>query len=284
MHIVSLATNPEGKTLAKTIDSADGRILLRKGTLLTSSYLKLLKSRGYTSVYVENKLLPGLHIDEAINESTRAKATGLVKETLEKASKGEEFATEPINRAVDAILDDLARNSLMVVQLSTLRSVDDDSFVHSVNVCVVSMLIGQAWHYSPRDLKHLGSGAILHDLGKIRVPLEYLRREGPLSPSQYEQIKAHTNEGFDILRHNREVSILSGYVAFQPHERLDGSGYPRRLRGSNILEFACIAAVADVYGTLVSDRPTASVLRRTWPYKSCEKMQVSSSMKPVFNS
>jgi len=256
MRIANInARNLEGKRLAKTIYSSEGRILLRKGQRLTSSYLALLKSKGFTSIYIENELLPDLSIDESINESTRVEATAQVKKTLEGVKYNRELEMEAVNRAVDAILEDLIYNSEMVVQLSTLRSIDDYSFVHSVNVCILSMLIGQAMHYPYRDLKHLGVGAILHDLGKIRIPQEVLQRAGPLAASEYEQVKNHTREGFEILRKNREVSILSAHIAFQHHERLDGSGYPRGLGGQDILEFARITAVADVYDALVSDRP-----------------------------
>ena len=247
--------NLQGKQLASSVYSADGHILLRKGVYLTPNYIKLLSSRGYHSVYVENELLPGLEIDEAINQATRIRATELVRKALEKTHKGEDLVIEPISRAVDAILDDLAGNSDMVVQLSTLRSIDEYSFVHSVNVCVLSVLMGYALHYPPRDMKQLGIGAILHDLGKARVPPEYLKRDGALTPSEYEEVKNHTTEGFELLRQNRDISILSAHVAFQHHERMDGSGYPRQLKGDDILEFARIAAVADVWDALISDRP-----------------------------
>jgi len=160
-----------------------------------------------------------------------------------------------MSHVVDDILADLHRETGFIFELTSLRSVDEYSFVHSVNVCVLSVILGQSIFMGYRELKQLGMGAILHDLGKVKVPGELLQRKGGLSPEEFELVKAHTTLGFDIIRSHPEFSTMTAHVALQHHERLDGSGYPRGLYHGEILEFGLIAGIADVYDALVSNRP-----------------------------
>jgi HD-GYP domain-containing protein (c-di-GMP phosphodiesterase class II) len=101
----------------------------------------------------------------------------------------------------------------------------------------------------------LGAGALIHDIGKTRLDKELLNKPGQLTPEEYNEIKRHSETGFEILRANREMSLLSAHIAFQHHERWDGQGYPRGLRGEEIHPYSRIVSVADVFDALVADRP-----------------------------
>ena len=103
-------------------------------------------------------------------------------------------------------------------------------------------------------LRELAVGALMHDLGKIIIPAEVLNKPGPLTAAEFEQVKQHSYQGFEILRQQGEIGLLSAHVALQHHERIDGTGYPRGLAGTDIHEYGRIVAVADVYDALVSDR------------------------------
>jgi len=94
----------------------------------------------------------------------------------------------------------------------------------------------------------------MHDVGKIKIPEEILNKKTPLTEEEFREIKQHASYGFDILRKNNDLSLLSSHVAFQHHEKFDGSGYPRGLKGSEIHEYGKLAAVADVYEALTSKR------------------------------
>lgn len=254
MRIAPLSSALVGKKLARTIFTADGRPLLTAGTVLTPAFIQSLAQRGFQSVYVENELCPDIEVNDAINEMTRVKATSLVKETMEKAVLGYEISTKQVSSVVQEIIDDLHGNSDLVFTLSTIRSVDEYTFSHSVNVCVLAVIIGTALHYNKDDLHKLGVGALLHDLGKIHMP-DLIRKKGPLTAEEWEVMKTHPRLGYDTLRSNFEISLLSAHVALQHHERMDGSGYPRGLKGEEIHEFGRIGAVADVYDALTSNRP-----------------------------
>lgn len=243
-----------GKKVAKTIFTADGRPLLTAGVTLTPAYIEALLRRGFTVVYVQNELLPELVVDEALNSDTRVKATRIIRDTMDKLAAGHEINVRAVNEAVNDILNDLAGNSDLVVSLSSLRSVDEYTFTHSVNVCAIALIVGQALHYTRQDLHKLGVGALLHDIGKVQMG-DLVRKPGRLTAEEWERMKTHPAIGYELLRTNFEISLLSAHVAFQHHERMDGGGYPRGLSGQDIHEFGRIGAVADVYDALASDRP-----------------------------
>ena len=246
--------NAVGRRLGRTIWSDDKKPLLTAGTVLTSGYIGALRRRGYKNVYVINEFAPDIQVDDAINENTRVRATFLVREAILSVSDGKKFDMDKVVSVVDQILEDLDSNPRLLVSLSTLRCHNDATFVHSVNVCVLSLLIGSSLYYPRRDLIKLGIGAILHDIGKAKIPSSLLSKPAPYTDDELLLISEHPKDGYIILRRLEECSVLSAHVAFQHHERLDGSGYPRKLRGTQIHRFARIAAVADVYDLISSGR------------------------------
>ena len=136
-----------------------------------------------------------------------------------------------------------------------IKAHDDYTFSHSVNICIISTIMGKFLGLPYTRLKKLAVGALLHDLGKIYIE----KRSSPKTatshrkkPGAYTQ---HPRLGFDRLRIYPDLSILSAHVAYQHHEREDGSGYPRGLCSEEIHPFAKIVAVADSYDAMVSKRP-----------------------------
>jgi len=268
MRIAALSPNLVGKKLARTIRDTEGKVLLAAGMALTPAYIKSLEKRGFRWVYVENELAPDITVTEAVNEETHQKALQVAKKTLEGRTLPAGGVAEA-RKVVEKIISELEGNSELCYTMSVVRSIDEYTFEHSVNVCILSLIIGSALHYSREDLHRLGVGALLHDLGKIHMP-ELVRKEGSLTPGEWERMKEHTTLGFNDLRRHFDLSLLSAHVAYQHHERLDGSGYPRGLKGSEIHEFGLISAVADVYDAMNADRPYRS---RREPQEAAEELR-----------
>jgi putative nucleotidyltransferase with HDIG domain len=243
-----------GYQLARAVRDARGRVLLAEGVVLTERMLQALRGRGYRSIYVVNPLAPDVVVDDAIQEQTRLQAERTVREALRRTAEGAPLDAGAVTAAVDAIISDLHRNPDVIFSLATLRSVDNHTFVHCVNVCVYCLIMARGLGLDRADLQRLGAGAILHDIGKVRYR-ELVERRGPLTPEEFELVKRHTTDGYEMLRRQPGIDLLSAHVALQHHERLDGSGYPRGLVGDGILPFARMAAVADVYDAMTADRP-----------------------------
>ncbi|MCR4398626.1 MAG: HD-GYP domain-containing protein, partial [Firmicutes bacterium] len=143
----------------------------------------------------------------------------------------------------------------LTFSIATLRSLDEYTFVHSLNVSVLALVIGVESGLGRKGLIELGVGALLHDVGKAIVPVNLLNKPDELTDQEMAIMKLHTIEGFQILRSQPGVSLLSAHVAFQHHERMDGLGYPRGLTGDEIHCYARMTAVADVMDALTAPRP-----------------------------
>lgn len=253
MRIVRTSTRLVGKVLARTVHSADGRQLLIAGTVLTPGFVRGLAKWGYPYVAIEDNLLKGVNASDPIAEITMVKATSAVQRALSDIARTNTFSLGPVADTIEDIVNDIKSTKNVVVSLSAMRSFDDYTFIHSVNVCVLSVLLGCRLLLNRFDLRKLATGAMLHDIGKIKVPQEILNKPSRLTPEEYAVVMTHATRGYELLC--SKTSLVSAHVAFQHHERLDGSGYPRGLVDKEIHDYGKVAAVADVYDALTSDRP-----------------------------
>ncbi|NPV91365.1 MAG: HD-GYP domain-containing protein [Firmicutes bacterium] len=254
MQRTSISSVTPGMINARNIFNAQGKILLAKGIVLNDFYINRLKGMGIESIFVLDGITDDLAIPEVISEETRVKTVRGVKEVFNNIATDRSVDSKAISGLVGSLVDEILTNSGTLIQISEIRAFDDYTFYHSVNVCVLSLLIGVSFSFNELQLRDLGIGAILHDLGKIKVPKSILEKPDKLTPEEFEEIKKHSFYGFEILKKYFEFSLLSAHVAFQHHERYNGSGYPRGLQGNEINQFSRIVAVADVYDALLADR------------------------------
>lgn len=254
MRRVSVDSIPVGVKLARTIFSSDGGVLLEKGIELRGSYVEQLKKRGISEVYLEDDISKGITVSDVIKEETRNEAVVLVKKMMTGYNFSVSEDVEKVKKIVNKIIDELISNSDILYNLTEIKTVDDYTFEHSVNVCILSLITGIGLGFDTDRLKELGIGAMLHDIGKLYIPREILKKPSQLTVDEFEEIKRHTILGYDILKKSDRLNMTSAYIALGHHERYDGSGYPLHLKSEGIQIFARIVAVADVYDALTSDR------------------------------
>lgn len=244
-----------GMVVARAIFTSDGRILLHSGMILTDSYISRLDQLGISSVYIRDEIFGDFDIPDVVSEETRIETTKVMRDSFTRLEKRHSLNIRMVKQQVDGIIDELLMNRNIMLNLSDIRTFDDYTFAHSVNVCILSIMTGITMGYNHLQLSELGLGALLHDIGKIRVSIDILNKPGDLTSEEFLEVKRHAEYGFEILRDYKEVSLLSSHIAFQHHERWDGQGYPRSLAGETIHEYARIVAVADIYDALLADRP-----------------------------
>ncbi|MFC5404538.1 HD-GYP domain-containing protein [Cohnella soli] len=264
MKLVDIETVETGQTLGKTIFSSNGTVLLSKGVQLTVYMISTLKRLGVTTVYLDDPLYQDIPEDEVLNEETKRAVIHLMSETFESLRSGKAFNTKAVSQTVDEMLDDILKNQNMLVHLSDIRTEDNAMFVHAMNVCMVSSLIGLNIGLNMIQLKELAIGALLHDIGKVGAPEA---QEGRMH---------HAWRGFELIKNKREYSLLIAHVAFQHHEWIDGSGAPRGLNGEDIHTYAKIVAVANVYDNLVYGADGEGPLM---PHIACEQLNAMSGTR-----
>lgn len=243
-----------GARLAKTVLNSDGGILLSQGIELKESFVQKLASHGITEIYVEDDISGGIEIRDVVCEATRNDAKVLVADLMDNYHFTNSSAVDEIKKTIYKIIDELLSQKDILYNLADIKSVDDYTFNHCVNVSILSLITGIELGFDMEHLRGLGVGAILHDIGKLFIPKAILQKPSQLTVEEFEEIKKHTVLGYELLKKNEKINLSSAYISFGHHERYDGSGYPLQLKGSNIHIFPRIVAIADVYDALTSDR------------------------------
>lgn len=158
------------------------------------------------------------------------------------------------NEVLPAILE-LSKNPDIFELFEAVRAKDDYVYQHNVGVGVISTLIGRWIQLDEAELLILSLAATLHDVGKVKLPLEVLNKPGKLTEVEFQLIKKHTIYGYELLKGTTGLSQRIARVALQHHEREDGNGYPLGLKKENIDLFSSIVAVADIFHAMSSNRP-----------------------------
>jgi HD-GYP domain-containing protein (c-di-GMP phosphodiesterase class II) len=249
--------------------------LLRAGVRLSARYAELLPKSGIGSVWIEDDLGEAIEVAEPLTPETRAKvhrATGdaitAAGTALRTGSGMPTSVVESLSHVALAMVDDLLDAPDAALVLEDLSAFDDYTHKHSVQVTVLGLLIARrlwstdGWiDYRGRRrkdrlddrMRKLGLGLLVHDVGKLAVPPEILNKPGRLTDPEMEIMKTHAVAGVELLR-PADLSPLALSVVRDHHERIDGSGYPEGLHGAQVQEFPRIAAVADVYDAVTSER------------------------------
>lgn len=184
--------------------------------------------------------------------------SSIVTELLRQQLEGFVFEQKPMDYdQMLASVKSLITPGQTVIQyfdmLHNLRSSDDSVFSHSLNVAMISRILGKWLKWSRDDLDALVIAGLLHDIGKITIPSEILNKEGKLTDEEFEQIRSHPRAGYDLIR-DLKIDSRIKKAALQHHERCDGTGYPMRVDEIMLDDFAMVIAIADVYDAMTAAR------------------------------
>lgn len=243
-----------GMIMGRTVVGFSGRALLTKDTMLTDTYIKRLAILGIGSVYIKDGL-GDVDIPDIVAEETICAVSSNLSNTINRFSSNNSLDVNILKHSVNLLLDNLLANNNLLIQLEEIRTYSDHLFIHSINAAVLSIMTGLSLGYTEKKLAELGLGVILQDIGMIAINSGTMSDPQSLSELEEDQILSHPEIGFNILRTYDDISKTAAHIAYQHHEKLDGSGYPRGLKGDKILEYARIAAVADAFDNLTADRP-----------------------------
>ena len=187
-------------------------------------------------------------------QNTYSEAKSVVTGFLNNLRLGEDFETEVAKQVVKQCVDSVIANQEAMLWLSLLKNVDEYTAQHCLNVGLLSIILGRAEGLPRPQLEHVGLCGILHDMGKSKIPLEILNKEGAFSDDEFEIMKSHTTEGFIILSEKADIDEEVANVAHSHHERLNGKGYPRKLSANKLSYYTRIVAIADAYDAITSKR------------------------------
>ncbi len=257
----------EGMIVGRTVYTSDGRPLLRRGMVLEKRHIERLLKIGIPVIYIEEKAVEDIKAEDLIMDKVRTMAVQEARRIVLKVRKEGKFYNkrvseidisediERVKSVVNSLLGEVFRTKQAVYSFIDIRSLDDFLYGHMVNTAVLGMMTGLTLGYKTDKLFCLGLGIFLHDIGKALLDDTLLSAQKLLEEERNPLIRRHPVTGYELLKNVQGVSLLAAHVVYQHHERVDGKGYPRGLTGSQIHEFAKIAAVANVYDILVSGAP-----------------------------
>ena len=244
MRFVPIDQLEPGMRLGRKIINESRTCMLARGMELKDMHILRLKSHGYTGAYISDKFSAEVEYVEAVSEETfdmgvKAVAENNVGDLLQIAGR---------------IVDEIARLETVSMDLLDLRSFDDYTYHHSVNVAVYATAVGSKMELSDEELQDLTVAALCHDLGKSRISPEIINKKERLTDEEYEEIKRHPQYGFEMLQSHAEIKSVVRQAVIFHHENENGSGYPYGKSGSDIPLFARIIHAVDVYDALTSKR------------------------------
>ncbi|AJA46203.1 HD-GYP hydrolase domain containing protein [Clostridium pasteurianum DSM 525 = ATCC 6013] len=264
MRLIPIQCVKENTRLAKSIYDNDGKVLLKKGSTLTGKIIKKIKELNIYSIYIFDEYSNKI-IEEIIKPEIRQKAIMAIKKSfmninpcdthkkINYVDKENEFNS--ILYIAKELIEEVLSKKDVMINLVDIKSKNNYIFQHSVNVAIISLIIGIKLNLHKFDLMDLCIGALLHDIGMIFVPVEILNKESELTKQEYDIVKQHTKKGYDFLRECFDISVTSIMVVLQHHEKIGGQGYPEGKSGDEISKFGKIVAIADTYDALTAHRP-----------------------------
>ena len=203
-----------------------------------------------------------------------AQAHQVVRGMMQDVRLGRAITLDNVEPVIEAVTGSILRNGSALLGLVGIKNKDDYTFLHSVSVCTLMIAFGRTLGLEGEDLRQAGIGGLLHDVGKMKVPDEVLNKPGRLTDAEFALIRRHFGDGHAILLETPGVGPVPLDITLHHHERIDGSGYPKKLAGEEISTMARMAAIVDVYDAITADRcyhtgmaPTEA-LRKMWEWSS----------------
>jgi putative nucleotidyltransferase with HDIG domain len=294
MHRVASSLLEPGMQLGRNLYNHRGDVLLSRGTQLDAGFIGAVRQRGYHFVYVLDGIADDVEPLGLITQRLRSKTVANLNSMFElitqstrpvrdqAAEEGAHVLAEIPPKITNAVERQIARLQSDVEHLidetfeaqilqgvAALKSHDNYTFEHSVDVAFYGVMLGRRLALDSQEIKDLALGCLLHDIGKMYIDERILTKPGKLTPAEFRQVTRHTVLGFQIIRQMPIATPRPAHIALQHHEHQDGGGYPNGLTGTNRLArtprerfdssrmmlLSELTAVADVCSALSSDRP-----------------------------
>lgn len=262
MKIISIDKLEEGMILAEDILGNHDLLYARSGTILSQKTIRGLKKIGKDFVYVvdgekEENGEQVIIVDKNLNKEYQ-KTANKFRDIFSNAKQNNKIIIEDIDEPIKSLVDEIVKNNNILGRLRQIDVEEDPIHKHSINVSLISTMIGKWLNFSYEELYDISLAGLLHDIGKSQVPEEILNKTEKLTTKELEIFKLHTKYGYDMLKNTSSVSDNIILAALQHHERLDGKGYPLGLSGDKIGIYSKIVAVADMYSDMTSKSPKNS--------------------------
>ncbi|SHK13961.1 HD-GYP domain-containing protein [Paramaledivibacter caminithermalis] len=262
MKLISIDELKDGMILAEDIMGKHDILYARSGTILSEKLIRGLKKITKDFVYVvdgeeDDNKEQIIIVDKNLNKEYQRTISEFIK-IFTNAKTGKEIVVGDLDETVNSLVDEIVKNNNILGRLRQIDVNEEYIYKHSINVSLISTMIGKWMNFRRDELYDIALAGLLHDIGKSQVPKEILNKTQELTEEELKALKLHTKHGYDILKKTSLTNDNIIFSALQHHERLDGKGYPLGLSGDNLNMYSKIVAVADMYDAMTSKSPKTS--------------------------
>lgn len=261
MRICSVENLKPGIKLGKPVYDVKGTFLLAKDIILTEVMIKRLIQNKIYFVYIDDEISKGISIESIIDDQAKAKIVLTMKDIMDnKISSRSNPGMIPIDdfkkigNIVDNLMEEIKNKSDLSYMAVELMGTDMNTYSHSVNVAILSILNAVNYGYSMDMCKKIGIGALLHDIGKTKIDVSILQKVDPFTMEEFIEMKRHSEYGYEMVRKDPSISAISKSIILNHHEKLDGTGYPNKIEARYIPDFVRIVTMADMFDAMTTDR------------------------------
>lgn len=251
---------------SKGLDVEDGQ-----GVLAEQTEEEIKAEAEHVLTEAVSKVVERVEIAAEMERAAKicSQAKQAVSSMFNEARMGKALDAADAMPLVEEIATSVYRNPSAIISLARLKTADEYTYMHSVAVCALMVALARQLGMNEAQARQAGMAGLLHDIGKMMIPMEILNKPGRLTDEEFDIVKSHPAEGHKLLLEGQGVDEVALDVCLHHHEKMDGSGYPDRLNQDNISLFAKMGAVCDVYDAITSNRP----YKNGWdPAESLRKM------------
>ncbi|CCJ33702.1 MULTISPECIES: HD-GYP domain-containing protein [Caloramator] len=252
-RVVDIFSCREGDKLALNVVTDSGTTVVTEGTILNKYLIDKIIKMGIRKIYIYEDNENG-NMDYIAFKKEYSKNVDAVKNILTELAAGKKLDLSLVAEISNEIKKHIDQKDNIIKFLSTLKAFDQYTFNHSLNVAFYSMLLGKWLGLKSTQIDDLIKAAVLHDIGKVKIPEEILNKKGKLSDEEFEVMKKHPVHGYEIALESQKLSFDILKAILLHHEKENGSGYPLMVRGDKIPLYAKIIAICDVYDAITSER------------------------------
>jgi len=264
-----------GMKTAEVIFNNMGNIMLWDGVPLDSVTIERLKNIGIQEITVlidePRETEPDRNYDSPeIFASSYERDAEYTRNMLLAISSGMALDVNTANEIVDSVLEKSESHRNIIDSITKVRSIDEYTYYHSLNVSMLCMMIGQWLRLDEYHVRNLTQAGLLHDIGKVRIPAGILNKPGKLTEEEFEEMKRHSEYGYNMVKNIDDISPEVAKAILTHHEKEDGSGYPFGLTGDKLNLYSKVVTVADIFDAMTANRIYKS---KDTPFKVFELMQ-----------
>ncbi len=245
--------------LAKPVYDDKCQLLLSKDAVLTESYIRRLEQSNIQCVYVEDELSRGIEFESVISDELKMRSVNTIKNVFKSLSERKSSMytvkdLDAIKDVIDALMDEIFSHRGTLYCMTELMGTDMYTYHHSAEVAILSMLVARSMGLNNAFIHKIGVGALLHDIGKMKIPGEVLNKTGELTEEETELLRTHPQLGYNMLKDSANISPISRQIVLLHHEKLNGVGYPLGLKNQDIPVHVRVVTMCDIFNATTSNR------------------------------